>query len=287
MHKLLICTDLDRTLIPNGSQHESPNAKQYFSTLISRPEVILTYVSGRDQKLVEKAITHYCLPIPDFVIGDVGTSIYHVGEKKDWIRQLEWENKIAKDWGGKNYTALKKELNDIPALLPQEVHKQNRFKLSYYVQMNENKVALSSIIDKQLNEAGFNARLIWSVDEPAGIRLLDILPASASKLHAIEELMKTEGFNYTNTVFCGDSGNDLEVLVSPIQAVLVANSQSEVQKKAKNLSHEKGNEGQLYIAQGQFAGMNGNYSAGMLEGIVHYFPETAKWMELKKTREKS
>ena len=278
MSKLLICTDLDRTLIPNGPHPESPNARSYFSNLVSRAEVVLAYVSGRDKKLVEEAITHYGLPVPDFVIGDVGTTIYHVGEKKEWLRQSDWENRIAYDWGGKDYTELQKELNSIPALQPQELHKQNRFKLSYYVQMDEDRDVLSSIIKQRLKAADFNVRLIWSVDEPAGIGLLDILPFSVSKLHAIEQLMKTQGFNHTNTLFCGDSGNDLEVLVSPIQAVLVANSQPDVQEKAKKLAHQTGNGEQLYIARG-FLGMNGYYSAGMLEGIAYYFPETLKWMK--------
>lgn len=287
MHKLLICTDLDRTLIPNGPQPESANARRCFSLLVSKPEVVLAYVSGRDQKLVDKAITQYCLPIPDFVIGDVGTSIYHVGEKYDWSRQPEWENKIARDWDGKNYTAVKKELDGISALRTQEHYKQNQFKLSFYVQLNENKEALSVKINHRLVRAGFKARLVWSVDEPAGIGLLDILPVSASKLHAIEELMELQGFDRTNTVFCGDSGNDLEVLGSPIKAVLVANSQPEVKQQAQNFVLENGNSEQLYIAQGQFHGMNGNYCAGILEGVAHYFPQTTDWMGLESKREMS
>ena len=35
----------------------------------------------------------------------------------------------------------------------------------------------------------------------------------------------------------------------------------------------------LYLAQGGFLGMNGNYSAGILEGIAHYYSYTRLWME--------
>ncbi|HEY9701794.1 MAG TPA: HAD family hydrolase, partial [Allocoleopsis sp.] len=66
--KLLICTDLDRTLIPNGEQPESPNARQLFSQLVSNSWVSLAYVSGRDQELVQDAIAQYQLPTPNFVI---------------------------------------------------------------------------------------------------------------------------------------------------------------------------------------------------------------------------
>ncbi|NNJ94540.1 MAG: haloacid dehalogenase, partial [Halobacteria archaeon] len=79
---LLICTDLDRTLIPNGPQSESPAARERFSELAARPEVTLAYVSGRHRALIERAIVNYRLPLPDFVIGDVGTTIYRVGPQQ-------------------------------------------------------------------------------------------------------------------------------------------------------------------------------------------------------------
>lgn len=90
--------------------------------------------------------------------------------------------------------------------------------------------------------------------------------------------MRLHGFCYENTVFCGDSGNDLEVLASPIPAVLVANAQPVVREFALQRAHALGCEQQLYIAKGGFKGMNGNYSAGMLEGIAHYHPNTLAWM---------
>jgi HAD superfamily hydrolase (TIGR01484 family) len=278
--KLLICTDLDRTLIPNGPQSESPMARKCFSTLTERPEVILAYASGRHRKLVKKAIINYVLPIPDFVIGDVGTTIYHVGESQDWQRQLEWEDRIAIDWGGKSHADLKSMLNDITVLRLQEPSKQNHFKLSYYVPLYANREAVDDLIGQRFNDAGVKASLIWSVDEPSGVGLLDILPAHASKFHAIKALMRVQGFDYSNTIFCGDSGNDIEVLVSPIPAVLVGNSQPDVRELAQLLARENGSSEQLYIAKGDFAGMNGNYSAGILEGIAHYYPQTCAWMGL-------
>jgi hypothetical protein len=35
----------------------------------------------------------------------------------------------------------------------------------------------------------------------------------------------------------------------------------------------------LYIARGALPGMNGNYSAGVLDGLLHFFPQTAPWRE--------
>ncbi len=276
--KLLLCTDLDRTLIPNGYQAESPMARSYFSGFAARPEVVLVYVSGRHRGLVQEAIKEYHLPVPDFVIGDVGTTIYRVGQAQEWERQTEWESEIAADWSGKSHTDLEELLKDISGLRLQEVGKQNCCKLSYYVPLQADRAALETSIEQRFRDAKVKSNLIWSVDEPAAIGLLDILPARASKLHAIEMLMRMRGFSNDETLFCGDSGNDMEVLVSSIPAVVVANSQPEVKEQAALLARENGCTDELYIAKGGFQGMNGNYSAGILEGIVHYYPWTETWM---------
>ena len=98
--RILICTDLDRTLLPNGGAPESPQARTIFSALVSRPEVSLAYVSGRHKELVEEAIAEYQLPQPDFVIGDVGTSLYEVGAH-GWHASEAWADEIAPDWAGR------------------------------------------------------------------------------------------------------------------------------------------------------------------------------------------
>lgn len=90
--------------------------------------------------------------------------------------------------------------------------------------------------------------------------------------------MEHESYHRDETVFCGDSGNDLEVLISPIPSVLVANSQDDIKQQALFLAANAGTQQQLYISRGDFLGMNGNYSAGMLEGIVHYHPDVMGWL---------
>jgi sucrose-6-phosphatase len=57
MKRLLLCTDLDRTLIPNGFQPESPSAKKRFARLAARPEICLVYVTGRHQELIARRLS--------------------------------------------------------------------------------------------------------------------------------------------------------------------------------------------------------------------------------------
>ncbi len=277
--RLLICTDLDRTLIPNGAQPESPGARERFRALAERPEVTLSYVSGRHSELVRQAIAEYHLPLPDYVIGDVGTTIYEVRDSDTWSPQPQWDDEIAPDWQGRSHADLKSALADLDGLELQEESKQNRFKLSFYYPLEADIEALKGQIGGRLGGSGIRASLISSIDEPAGVGLLDVLPERATKFHAIEFLMGELGFDLENTVFCGDSGNDLEVLVSPIAAVLVANGAADVRSIAQRDSETRGLADQLYCANGEFLGMNGNYAAGMLEGIAHYHPAIVDWLD--------
>ena len=279
--RLLICTDLDRTLIPNGSQPEPAGALDHFARLVNRTEVTLAYVSGRHRDLVESAISDYRLPVPDYVLGDVGTTIYRVGPRHEWQRQLAWEREISKDWNDLSSADLEPVLRDLSGLRLQEPSRQNVHKLSYNLPTRYDRDTLAGQIEQRLDSLGVNARLVWSIDDADKTGLLDVLPMRASKYHAIEALMQKQGFTCENTVFCGDSGNDMEVLISPVAAVLVANSQPEVQGLALRLAAESGHADRLYIAQGNFMGLNGNYSAGMLEGIAHFHPETVDWMEFR------
>jgi hypothetical protein len=278
--RILVCTDLDRTLIANGQEPESTGARTRFDALVARPEVMLAYVSGRHRKLVNLAMRTYWLPQPDYVVANVGTTIYEVGTSKRWRRLDDWEADIAVDWGGKRRKNLMEVLNGLPELRPQERAKQNRLKLSYYLPMDCDREGMMNEIDRRLESLGVKARLIWSIDDPAGVGLLDILPARASKFHALEYLMQSTGFNLSNTIFCGDSGNDMEVLTSPIQSVLVANASPDIKIQAREQADLNGHGSALYIAKGGLFGMNGHYSAGMLEGIAHYHPHTLEWMRL-------
>lgn len=272
MSRHLLCTDLDRTLIPNGEQPESKGARATFQRLVGRDDVQLAYVSGRDRGLIEQAIAEYDLPQPDFVIADVGSTLYQV-EAGEWLREDAWDAQIAPDWGDMSREALAKLLGVFPDLRLQEPAKQNRHKLSYYVDQTADVAALQAGMRGLLAGHGIHANLIWSIDEAAQVGLLDVLPASANKLHAIEFLMRQQGYGRLDTVFAGDSGNDLDVLQSDVPAVLVANASPELKRQVAHI-----HKASLCTARGGFLGMNGNYSAGILEGAAYHWPEIEAWL---------
>jgi hypothetical protein len=81
------------------------------------------------------------------------------------------------------------------------------------------------------------------------------------------------GFGGDEVLFAGDSGNDLSVLASELPAVLVANAAESVRGEAVTVAQSNGTTPHLYLAQGGFWEMNGNYSAGILEGVAHFRPD--------------
>lgn len=276
--RLFICTDLDRTLLPNGAEPESPDARAWFHRVVALPEVTLAFVTGRDEKLARQAIDEYKLPLPDFVVGDVGSSIY-VCKQGVWQASSEWQVHIAPDWGSYNHSDLADLLEGFQELELQELSKQNTYKLSYYTPILSNHKDLVSILQKKLLSRNINASLNWSIDERANRGLLDILPACATKRHAIEFLMGKLEYGYDNTVFSGDSGNDLPVLVSAIPSILVRNASSDIKQEAEKMAKHANTEKSLYLAQGGYKEMNGNYAAGILEGLAHYHPELTALLE--------
>ncbi len=278
---ILICTDLDRTLLPNGSQPESSGARPRFRALAAHPDVSVAYVTGRHHALVDQAIAEFDIPVPDYLIGDVGTSIYRV-QGRAWLPEQAWQAEIAASWGGRDGPALHALIADIEGLLQQEPSKQGPYKLSYYTPEDWDRPARLAEIESCLERAGIAANLVWSLDEHAGTGLLDVLPAAASKLSAVQWLIHRQGLNDERTVCAGDSGNDLAMLTGPINAVLVANAAAEVRADAAGLAEAAGYTDRLYQAKGDFHGMNGCYSAGILEGVAYYLPESiALWADVQ------
>lgn len=269
---LLLCTDLDRTLLPNGTQPESPGARETLKALIADSGMLLAYVSGRRLALHEEAITEYDLPMPNFAITDVGTGLFSrtaVG----WEKDSAWEEHIASSWCGHSAAELASWMEDLPDLVLQEPAAQAPFKLSYDVRRIEQGPALVETVQSRLDERAVDATVVWSVDETVPMGLLDVLPAKAGKLNAVRWLATRCQVPQDRLVYAGDSGNDLEVLVSEIPSVLVANATDEVRKLAQKLAKKNGFEQHLYLAIGGYLGLNGHYAAGILEGLAYFIPE--------------
>mmetsp|Transcript_33865 Transcript_33865/g.73291 ORF Transcript_33865/g.73291 Transcript_33865/m.73291 type:complete len:117 (+) Transcript_33865:3-353(+) len=91
-------------------------------------------------------------------------------------------------------------------------------------------------------------------------RYLDILSRGSGKKEALEFIRRALKFSHDNTVACGDSGNDLDMIQGDSLAVIVGNAQPDLldwyEKNGRN------NE-RVYYAKESTAG-------GILEGLQHF-----------------
>ena len=115
------------------------------------------------------------------------------------------------------------------------------------------------------NSATFN----YSFDSQSGDGLLDFLPNSATKQTALEYIAEEFGEDKADVVFCGDSGNDVFPLTAGFSGVLVRNADDQLVANVKQAS-EKNPGLKLYFAKGDFKGLNGYYTSGVIEGAYHY-----------------
>ena len=189
MNKILLCCDMDRTVIPNGHQEEPSQARPLFRKLAAHPEITLVYVTGRHKELIEQAIQEYDLPVPDYALADVGTTIYNIINNV-WGIDTAWYEAIAPDWQGKQRTDLTELLGDHPELELQEKQKQSQYKLSYYAPEKTDTHTLINELKERFKAHSILANFVWSIDDLSHQGLLDILPISANKLHAIHFLME-------------------------------------------------------------------------------------------------
>lgn len=277
MTRLLLCTDMDRTVIPNGPQPEDPRARPLLRKLCALPAVDLAYVTGRDLQLAREAIDSYTLPSPDYLIADVGTRIYR-RRGRHYTELADWRQTILRRWREKSHGDLRRALEAVKGLQLQEGSRQSEVKLSYYVPLELSPDRLLPEVERVLEPLGAETSLMYSIDEVARVGLLDVLPAGASKLHAIRFLQQFLNHSHREVVFAGDSGNDLPVLVSDLQTVLVANALPEVRRQALAGAKRNGTGASLYLAGDGTASVGGNYSGGVIEGVLHFLPEFAAYL---------
>ena len=186
---------------------------------------------------------------------------------------IQWQQHLTQLWSDTQAAYIKRLLKDFPVLHLQANDQQTIYKVSYCISLVISSTVLLESIQQCLQQHDIQANLIYSIDDINGIALLDIVPPLASKYHAIQFLRKQQNILLTHTVFAGDSGNDLSVLVSEIPSILVNNADNHLKQEILSLSCSRKQAHKLYIAQGNFLGMNGNYAAGIVEGLLHFHPE--------------
>ncbi len=262
----ILATDLDRTLLPNGKWEGDPNAIKIFNKLTQKNDILVVYVTGRNLNLTEQAINEFGVQYPDFLCGDVGTTIRKF-ENGNWHFDEGWISHVKKQSPKWDAISIRDAVAGIEGMREQEAEHQNQFKQSYYVDHNKKEEIL-----EQLNEVvkgKYDEVIVYSFDSQDGKGLIDFLPESATKQTALEYVAEKFSVDKGEVVFCGDSGNDIFPLTAGFRGVLVKNADDQLVANVKQAMQQNPNL-QAYFAKGDFKGLNGNYTSGVIEGAYHY-----------------
>lgn len=262
----ILATDLDRTLLPNGSWEPDSEAIELFNDLTKKNDVLVVYVTGRNLNLTEQAINKYGVRHPNILCGDVGTSIrkYEHGE---WHFDEGWIEHVKRESPRWDARAIKEAVTGVDGIREQEAEHLNPFKQSYYVEHDKRDQVLEEI--DALVKGKYDEVIIYSFDSQDGKGLLDFLPDSATKQTALEYVAEEYGVEKQEVVFCGDSGNDIFPLTAGFRGVLVKNADDQLVENVKQAMSQHP-ELQVYFARGGFRGLNGYYTSGVIEGAHHY-----------------
>lgn len=262
----ILATDLDRTLLPNGSWKSDAGAVDRFNRLTEEHGVCVVYVTGRNLKLTEEAILEYGVRYPDFLVGDVGTSIRKY-ENGAWTFDDGWVAHVRRSSPRWDAAAIRNAIAGVDGIDEQEAEHLNEFKQSYYVDHGKNDEILGKI--DELIKGRFDEVIIYSHDSVEDKGLLDFLPESATKQTALEYVSEELGVGKKDVVFCGDSGNDIFPLTAGFCGVLVRNADDQLVKNVK-IAMGENSDLKVYFAKGDFMGLNGYYTSGVIEGAYHY-----------------
>lgn len=261
----ILATDLDRTLLPNGSWPVDEHAIALFNEWTVKQGILVVYVTGRNLRLTEDAINEYGVRYPDILCGDVGTTIRHYNNNV-WSMDQGWTEHVHTMSPRWNNPAIRESLAGVSGMREQESEHLNEFKQSYYVDHQKRDVILAEV--EALIVGKFDEVLVYSYDSNNGNGLLDVLPVSATKQTSLEYVAGAYDAG-RNVVFCGDSGNDVFPLTAGFQGVMVRNADEQLVQQVTS-AREKNNDIQIYHARGGFRGLNGYYVSGVLEGAYHY-----------------
>lgn len=267
----VLATDLDGTFIPLAGNAQNRSDLQTLTSQFADHEISLVFVTGRHFESVIQAITDFQLPEPEWIICDVGTSIYQrqsSGEFTPVTAYQDYQNQII---ATRPLNALRERLQEIPGLRLQEEEKQGPFKLSFYVDATQLENFVKHI-QSDLDETDAPYSIIHSVDPFNNDGLIDILPATISKAHALEWWFAAYNLNSEDIVFSGDSGNDLAALTAGYRTILVGNASRTLAQRVYQMHQESDWKDRLYLAQN-------TATSGVLEGC--------RWFGLAETPDTS
>lgn len=234
--KFLLATDLDGTFL-GGTDEERQKLYDWIEE--RRDDMVLTFVTGRDLPFIKELCTNTFVPWPDYIIGDVGTTVversgddfHHVLAIEDWVSSV-WQDR------GDEVRSM---LADEPGIRLQPT--PFRYRVSYYYEPD----ALQDTTVRKIEQAGFDC--LTSAD-----LYLDVLPKGISKGPTLLRFVDHLSIDPAKVLAAGDTLNDFSMFETGLDGVAVGNSEKPLVAKVAPMTN-------VYKAKGHGA-------AGIQEAIT-------------------
>lgn len=233
----VLATDLDGTFL-GGSEDDRETLYGWIED--NRATIGLVFVTGRDPEFIADICDGTSVPWPDYVIGDVGTTIASVDASGSIAPIGALEEDIARRWGNRG-DRVRETLDGHPGLKLQAT--PFRYRVSY-----------------DLDAAGYHPD---AADKIAALgldhlisdnRFFDVLPKGVSKGPSLKRLVAHLGIDGQRVLAAGDTLNDLSMLECGLPAVAVGNAEDALVERVSPLDH-------VFMASAHGAG-------GILEAIA-------------------
>jgi HAD superfamily hydrolase (TIGR01484 family) len=206
--RMVLATDLDGTFLGGSAAHRAT----LYTWLRNRPDVRLVFVTGRDPAFIARLVAESDVPTPEFVIGDVGTTIARFDAGR--VQPLpELEAPIAQAWHGLE-DEVRARLGRIAGLQLQDVAFRHR--LSYEYDDRFDRAALSVL-------EGLEVDLIVSHG-----CFVDVLPKGISKGPSLLRLIDHLALDAEKVLVAGDTLNDLSMFETGLHGALVGGAEAEL-----------------------------------------------------------
>ncbi|KQT43231.1 HAD family hydrolase [Aureimonas sp. Leaf454] len=241
----LLVSDIDNTLVGCVA-----SIRAFSEWRHEQERLVFGVATGRSFHSAMAILEQHDAPRPQVMITSVGSEIYHLDENgTSYSQDRAWRAIVSRNW---NRDAAQAAIANVSGILPQAPLEQRSHKLSYFSDGSRDTVAR---VRAALESAGLSCSVIHSHG-----RYLDILPLRASKGTAVDFVRRRYGLVEGAVFVAGDSGNDIEMLRTIPQAIIVANFSDDL-ARLPALSHS-------YVARR-------THALGIIEG-VHHFRERAR-----------
>ncbi|MAC78815.1 MAG: alpha,alpha-trehalose-phosphate synthase [Rhodobacteraceae bacterium] len=218
--RFTLATDLDGTFL--GGTIEAREAL-YGWIEANRFTVGLIFVTGRDPEFIMQMCREQGLPWPEYVVGDVGTTIAHVTDQGRIEPIPALEEDIASRWNDAG-DAVREVLDGHPGLSLQPT--DFRYRVSYDLDPR----AFDDAAKQKVEALGLD----WLISDN---KYFDVLPRGVSKGPSIRRLVEHLEIPEDRVLVAGDTLNDLSMLECGLPAVAVGNSEEALIARVGDLDH--------------------------------------------------